>query len=300
MSAELDTNFKVILSADVVGSTALYEAIGDREAQAMMQGCLTTLKQYCIEHKGRVLAEVGDQIVAQFDDPSEAASAATEIHVELFEQASDQANRLLRMRIGLHYGPLPLSGDVLSSSTAKVADWAAAKAKPEQTLATRALIEQLPRIFRAVSRYVDDETWDFVSLEHVELHEIIWDVESITAFNGEQPQREENAYNAVEFTYGEQQLVVDTARPVISIGRHKENDLIIERDLVSRQHLSAQFSRGRCTITDNSTNGSIVRLDNGEEYEIKRESFRLVGAGVVVAGMPEQSDPSYEISFRCV
>ncbi|MEE2983905.1 MAG: hypothetical protein VX929_11480 [Pseudomonadota bacterium] len=45
----------------------------------------------------------------------------------------------------------------------------------------------MPRLYRAVARYVDDETWDFISLEHVERYEIIWDVESITAYNGESP-----------------------------------------------------------------------------------------------------------------
>jgi len=300
VSAELDSNYKVVLSADVVGSTALYEAIGDSNAQAMMADCLNTLKRFCTNHQGTVLAEVGHQVVACFDDPTEAAAAPTEIHAELFESGAEQTRRMIRLRIGLHYGPLPTSGDVLSSGTAKIADWAAAKAKPEQTLATRAVIEQLPRIFRAVSRYVDDETWDFISLEHGELHEIIWDVESITAYNGEQPAREDNSYDHVEFSYGDQRVILDLARPVISIGRQKENDLVIEKDLVSRQHLSAQFSRGRCTITDNSTNGSTVRLDDGEQYELKRESIRVSGSGVVIPGMPDDAESGYEIRFRCV
>lgn len=203
------------------------------------------------------------------------------------------------MRIGVHSGPLPSSGDLLTCTTVKIANWASDKAKSEQTLATLALIEQVPRIFRAVSRYFDDETWNFVSLEHVELYEIIWDVESITAYNGEQPAREENSYDRVIFTYEGEDIVVNTARPVISIRRQAENDLVIQKDLVSRQHLSAQFSRGRCTITDNSTNGSVIHMDDGERYEIKRESMRLSGSGVIIAGMPGQGDAGFEISYRC-
>ena len=287
------------MSADVVGSTALYEAVGDQQAQAMVSQCLADMKQFCAENDGVSIAEVGDQVVALFSDPSQAASASSEIHVHLHEQYGHEKGARIRMRVGLHYGPVPESGDTMVSETVKIAMWAAGNAKPEQTLATRALIDQLPRIFRSVSRYVDDETWNFVSLEHVELYEIIWDVESITAYGGEQPTREDNAYSQVVFGYGNEEVTVDIARPVVSIGRHEENDLVIDKDLVSRHHLSAQFSRGRCTITDNSTNGSVIRTDNGEAYEIKRESFRLSGTGHIIPGRPGDEAGEYLIKYRC-
>lgn len=161
------------------------------------------------------------------------------------------------------------------------------------------MIDQLPRLYRAVARYVDDETWNFVSLEHFELHEIIWDVESITAYNGEQPLRDAQSYGSVEFSYGDDSVILDTSRPVISIGRGSKNDLVVKKDLVSRQHLSAQFSRGRCTITDNSTNGSVIVMDDGERYELKRDSFRLMGVGTIVPGHPEGEELDFEINFRC-
>jgi len=304
VGAELETDFEFVLSADIVGSTALYESSGDRSAQAIVAQCMVALNKACRDHDGIPVAEVGDQIIARFRDAAAAANAASEIHIEMLERKRRDIATGIRMRVGLHYGSLPQSVDPVATQTTKIANWAAANAKPDQTLATRAFVDQLPRIFRAVSRYVDDETWEYISLEHVELYEIIWDVESITAFNGEQPTREDNSYDGVVFTYGQQTFTTETARPVISIGRHKENDLVINKDLVSRQHLSAQFSRGRCTVTDNSTNGSLVRLDNGEEYKIKRESFRLNGSGVIIAGMPAESDSNsdsgFEISFRCV
>ena len=299
MSAKLETNNKAIMSADIVGSTALYESVGDVSAQQLIANTLQTLKAHCAEHNGRVAAEVGDQIVAVFAEPTAAASAASEMHADLHERHQRDGGTRMRMRIGLHYGPVHNNADTLIGETTKIATWAGSNAKPEQTLATRSLIDQLPRLFRAVSRYVDDETWDFVSLEHVELYEIIWDVESITAYNGEKPVRDTQSYDAVEFAYAGTTVVVNAARPVISIGRGAQNDLVINKDLVSRQHLSAQFSRGRCTITDNSTNGSVVIAADGSRYEVKRESFRLMGAGVIVPGKPGPEDLDFAIKFRC-
>ena len=299
MSAKLDIESRVIMSADIVGSTALYEAVGDERAQQTVADCFETLKANCSEHKGHVIAEVGDELMAVFSDPTEAASAASDIHVDLNAKYKDDDERNIRMRVGLHYGPAPGGGELLMSETSKIEKWAAGNAKPEQTLATGALINELPRLYRAVARYVDDETWNFVSLEHFELYEIIWDVESITAYNGEQPLRDAQSYDAVEFSYGDDAVVLDTARPVISIGRGSQNDLVVKKDLVSRQHLSAQFSRGRGTITDNSTNGSVIIMDGGERYELKRDSFRLTDSGIIIPGHPEDEELDFEIKFRC-
>jgi len=289
----------VVLSADVVGSTALYDVLGDTAARSAVAAALDILRACTAENRGRVIAEVGDQIIALFDDASAAAGTASELHARLHDAARAGAAPALSMRVGLHHGPVPPGIAALSGETIKIAQWASGNAKPEQTLATRALIDQLPRVFRAVSRYVDDETWNFISQAHVELYEIIWDVEAITAYNGEKPTRDAAAYGEVVFEYGAQQVSVASARPVISIGRDAVNDLVVPRDLVSRQHLSAQFSRGRCTITDNSTNGSLVVQDDGTRYELKRESLRLSGSGHIVLGKPLADEAAFTVRYRC-
>ncbi len=248
------------MQAGIVGRTALYETLGDDRARAMMMKCPDTLKQYYVEHKGEAIAEVGDQGIAIFDDSTDAATVASEIHVELFEQYGNDDDRRISMRIGLHYGAIPAEGDVLVSETTKIAIWAASNAKAEQTLATRHLIDQLSRIFRAVSRYVDDETWNFVSLEHFELYEIIWDVESITAYSEEQPPaREANAYDSCVLEYEGQFAMVNAAQPVISIGRHVQNDLVVKKDPISRQHLRKIRDKER-----------IISLERGRRNHTRR------------------------------
>ena len=180
MGGIVDIQKLVIMTADIAGSTALYEKLGDVQAQAVVADCLQTIKALCLAHKGQVLAEVGDQVVAQFAEPRAGAAAASEIHLEMHERHGREGSPRIRIRIGLHYGPERTEANILAGESAKIAQWVGNHAKPEQTLATKALIDHLPRIYRAVSRYVDDETWNFISLEHVELYEIIWDVESIT------------------------------------------------------------------------------------------------------------------------
>ncbi|MEQ8660688.1 MAG: adenylate/guanylate cyclase domain-containing protein [Gammaproteobacteria bacterium] len=299
MSTPSPAQLKVVLSADVVGSTSLYDALGDAPARTLIGNALAVLAEICARHHGVPIAEIGDQLVVVFDDASAASSAASEIHEHLHRRPAPP-ERPLRMRVGLHHGALPPGSDGLASTTVKIANWASNNAKPEQTLATRAVIDALPRIFRAVSRYVDDETWNAHSIEHVELYEIIWDVESITAYAGEQsPPREARSYQAVTFTHGDSSITVNEERPVASVGRAEHNDLVVRRDLVSRQHFSVQFSRGRCTITDNSTNGSVVVTSDGTRYPIKRESLRLSGSGIIIPGKPAVGERGFEITYRC-
>ncbi|MDA0821134.1 MAG: adenylate/guanylate cyclase domain-containing protein [Proteobacteria bacterium] len=283
-------SYQTIMFADLVGSTSLYEAHGDVAARRIVADCLAVAKQATTYHRGEILAELGDEVMASFNDPGDAAAAACDIHAKMQETLEDRKSTgtgPLRMRIGMHYGPVLGRDASMASDTAKIAHWAANNAKPEQTLATSALIDVLPRIFQAVSRYVDDETWNFISIEHMAIHEIIWDVESVTAYSGEIPTLSSQRCAGFRFTYRDKSVTVDANRPVIAIGRGSNNDLIVSHDLASRQHVSAQFSRGRCTVTDNSTNGTVVyAAPEITGHPLRRDSITILGHGTILLGQP--------------
>jgi len=286
--------------ADLVGSTRLYENLGDTVAQQIVKRCLDLANGCIAEHSGRTVTELGDEVMAVFPDAGDAAAAACEIHAKLSDlEATSTGDQYLPMRIGMHYGPVSGRNEDMMSETSKIAHWAATNAKPEQTLGTGAVIDVLPRIYQAVSRFVDDETWNFISLEHVAVHEIIWDVEGVTAYNGEIPTLDSQKCARAKFTWNNVTVTLDANRPVISIGRGSENDLIVRHDMASRQHLSAQFSRGRCTITDNSTNGTVIFTAPGDiRHELKRETFTLLGDGKILLGQPAEIDEAFAIRYE--
>lgn len=291
-------NEVVVMFADVVGSTRLYEELGDVEAQAIVSAALNVVRDICDAHHGEVKVELGDELMVVFADAGDAAASACDIHAKISERLANEApDTAITMRIGMHQGPLP--DQDLACETVKIAQWAASNAKSEQTLATEIVIEHLPRIFQAVSRYVDDETWNFVSLEHVTLHEIIWDVEGVTAYAGEKPTLKNERCKEVEFSYMDQRVRLNADRPVISVGRGDQNDLVVLNDLISRQHFSVQMSRGRCTITDNSTNGTVIAAADGTNQSVKKETLPLHGNGQIIIGRPPKIDERYIITYRC-
>jgi adenylate cyclase len=291
---------QVILFADIVGSTALYEAIGDELARELTGACLDLMKTVARERRGRVAAELGDEIMCFFDDPADAAAAACDMHARI-EGAfpGDERYPALKLRIGMHCGAVAGNRDDLVGETAKIAHWAARNAKAEQSLATMPVIEALPRIYRAVSRYVDDETWNFVSFEHVALYEIIWDVDSITVASASQTRPEEHRYERVSFSSGNHTVVVNVDRPVISVGRGAQNDLVLNNELVSRLHFTAQFSRGRCSITDKSTNGTFVTPATSGRQSIRHETSILIGQGIIELGSAKRQGDFATLHYVC-
>ena len=291
---------QVIMFADIVGSTSLYETIGDEAARELTARCMNRMCEVVQARRGRVTAELGDEIMCFFVEPADAAAAACELHAKIAEVfPGDDREPALKLRIGMHFGTVAGEKDDLMSETAKIAHWAARNAKAEQSLATVPVIDALPRLYRAISRYVDDETWNFVSFEHVALYEIIWDVEAITVAAVEKSKPEDRRYELVSFAVGGDAVVVNAERPVISIGRGTQNDLTVKNDLVSRQHFTAQFSRGRCTITDKSTNGTFVLPASGGRHEVRRDTVPLGDSGVIVLGSPQQQGDVVAIQYVC-
>lgn len=299
--ATMMSSHQSILFADIVGSTALYDSLGDAEARRITGTILARMTEIIVAKNGRVTAELGDELMCIFVQPADAAAAACEIHSRIGEEFTHPStgNRM-RLRIGIHYGSVLGHKDDLMGETAKIAHWAASNAKGDQTLATLSVIDALPRIFRAVSRYVDDETWNFVSFDHVALYEIIWDVESITAAAAEQAGPSPRRYSRVTFTLGGDSISINAERPVVSVGRGTQNDLTVKHDLVSRQHFTAQFSRGRCTVTDKSTNGTVVIPDTGPRQTVRRDTVPIAGSGLIVMGVPNEEAAELMIRYECL
>ncbi|MGH8598441.1 MAG: adenylate/guanylate cyclase domain-containing protein [Gammaproteobacteria bacterium] len=293
----MHSSHQSIMFADIVGSTALYEALGDEEARRITAAVLARMTEIVTSKHGRITAELGDELMCFFTQPGNAAAAASEMHARIGEEFSNPVTKTrIRLRIGIHYGSVLGHKDDLMSETAKIAHWAAGNAKADQTLATVSVIDALPRIFRAVSRYVDDETWNFVTFEHVALYEIIWDVESITAAAIEQATPAPGRCTRVMFSLGGDSVSINAERPVISVGRGTQNDLTVKHDLVSRQHFTAQFSRGRCTVTDKSTNGTVVIPDQGTRQTVRRDTVPISGSGLIIMGVPDEE--SAEVTIR--
>jgi adenylate cyclase len=87
----------------------------------------------------------------------------------------------------------------------------------------------------------------------------------------------------LKFEGGELLLSSDGLRKV-AMGRADDNDVTIKGNLISRVHARIELNKTRFVIIDESTNGTFVQRDDGEELYVRRDSARLTGSGLIGLG----------------
>src|SRR5215213_11085528 len=101
-------HFVTILFTDLVGSSALFDRVGDDRADAIRRDHFTTLRQAIAEHGGREVKSTGDGLMVAFTS----AVAAVRCAVEM-QRATTATEGALELRIGLDAGePLPDGDDL--------------------------------------------------------------------------------------------------------------------------------------------------------------------------------------------
>jgi class 3 adenylate cyclase len=102
----VDVGQRTILFTDLVGSTAMYERIGDAAAYGMVRRHFELLGAAVERHNGHVVKTVGDAVMAAFDLPIDGARAGLEC-IEALRglKHSDGTSPDLKLRVGVHSGP---------------------------------------------------------------------------------------------------------------------------------------------------------------------------------------------------
>ena len=81
-----------ILFADVVGSTRIYEVMGDLRARDMVLTCVEIMRAATEQNHGTVIKTIGDEIMATFPTANDALNAGSRmqhdirIHSELIDR----------------------------------------------------------------------------------------------------------------------------------------------------------------------------------------------------------------------
>ncbi|MBX3459208.1 MAG: adenylate/guanylate cyclase domain-containing protein [Planctomycetes bacterium] len=95
-----------ILFTDVVGSTAMYNTMGDARAFALVRTHFDVLHEIVEKFHGAIVKTIGDAIMAVFTKPENAIAAASELHARTDEYVRQHGhNEGVQLKIGLHGGP---------------------------------------------------------------------------------------------------------------------------------------------------------------------------------------------------
>ncbi|MEA3151683.1 MAG: adenylate cyclase, partial [Gammaproteobacteria bacterium] len=72
-----------IVFADVVGSTKLYEQLGDLRARDMVGICIDVMRMATDQNHGTVIKTMGDEVMATFPTADDALNAAAQMQKQI-------------------------------------------------------------------------------------------------------------------------------------------------------------------------------------------------------------------------
>ncbi|MBT7410893.1 MAG: adenylate/guanylate cyclase domain-containing protein [Methylococcales bacterium] len=301
MASEREQVEIVILFADVVGSTSLFEQLGDVLAREKVSGCLDTLIGIVESNGGKLIKTIGDEVMCTFPDPNVAFQSACFMQEEISAQATRltaQGGVPLAIRVGLHYGPaLEEAGDVYGDAV-NVAARVVGLCKPEQIMTTGQLIAAVNPMFAASTRLVE-KTAVKGRQDEIEIIEVMWgdDEEDVTQMVSGLFTKKEEVSASVVIKYQNSEVVVSDKNACMTMGRGMKNTLVVNSGKASRLHAKVEFRRGKFFLIDQSTNGTYVTKNGEGQVFVRRDETMLQGNGLIDLGGDDQVDA---ITYDCL
>lgn len=284
-----------VLFADIEGSTALYERLGDAMALARIGPCIARMKAIVVGGQGRVIKSIGDGLMCLFPTVAGALRAGADMQIAQVDREDG-----LALRIGFHAGEVILRDGDVYGDTVNVAARIGELAKGEQILTTGPTVVQLPEYLRHGLRRVGEV--DVRGKEQpIDSYEVIWrwsdDLTVMESIGGEVP---EQTSARLLLRYRGRTTQLSDADREFTIGREPGCDLVIPQPRASRLHGRIEYRGGVFVLLDLSANGTFVHFDGDREFILRRSFVPLRGSGRIGLGRStEGADAENALEFRC-
>lgn len=288
-----------IMFSDIAGSTQLFEKLGNKSAQRLINNCLEKLIGAAEKYKGKLVKTIGDETMCLFLKPEDAADAAfaqqdlTSIDPELLHYQ-------IKLRIGFHHGPVIFEKNDVFGDAVIVAARVVALSKASQILTTKTTIDYLTKNQQALARLVDQTR---VKGKHdpIELFELSWGKpEELTiagTIHRDLPMDKPENKLKLCLTFSGRKYIVDQNSPLLSMGRDSINTITINDPRVSRLHAHIEVHKDGFIIADKSTNGTYLYPDDGPMILLRRDEIKLRQSGKISLGQQMSANSPFLISF---
>ncbi len=287
-----------ILFADIVGSTRLYERLGDERARLATSQCLGLASNIVAQFGGKVIKTIGDELMCVFSLVDSAAETAIAIQ-EQMALFTPLSGLYLQMKIGFHHGEVIVEKDDVFGDAVNIAARMVGQAKAEQIIVTEETMEKLSRSMQEAGRRLK-ETIVHGKKDPVTVCELTWgDVSELTimgTLSSLVPLVPTLQDLVVRFQ--EQQKTVNTESPLLTIGRGEQNGLVVDDPMVSRRHAIVEWRQGEgFFLTDQSTNGVYLQADGQDVRFLHRETMQLGERGIVTLGRKPDAKSGQLVHF---
>ncbi len=279
----------VILFADITGSVHIYETLGDQAAKEIVNRVIQILQEEVIRSKGTPLRTLGDEVMASFPEIGPAFETSKAMHERVALIGPPQAGMPpVAIHVGIHWGQVIDDGTNLFGDAVNVAARMRSLAKAGQTLTTGQTIEALGPWPGLTTRHIT-HTMVKGRYEQLDVHEVVWQVEDLTRAIQVPSSLLSGGEIELILKAGDKEMRVGATKPVMSMGRGEQNDLVVPLDCVSRVHARIELRRGKFVLVDQSTNGTYLFSPVHKDVYLHLDELPLEGHGLI--GLGRKPDP---------
>lgn len=290
---------QAIMFADVSGSSALYKRVGNEQAKAIIDEAVQFMTALTIVHEGTLVKTIGDEIMARFDLGMQACEAAIAI-----QQRSIKEPRLkdLGIRIGIAYGDVLITANDVFGDRVNDAACVAHIARANQIVLTQSIVDELDKNLRS-----DCQMFDRINIKGEQDKTIIYRLQWEHTGKDNRatmvmPINDVTRYVdkfQLQLMFNGHTINLLPEQTPFHIGRDiNKAQLLIEHELVSREHCHIEFRRGKYVLIDHSTNGTYVYSDEHPFVYLRREETPLQGQGFIGVGQTLAADNPWAIHFK--
>lgn len=283
--------------ADISGSTALYDNLGDHLARRLIAQCVATMAGEISAYQGTLVKTIGDEVMCTFPSAEAAMRAACAMQSAV-ESAKYEGSHPMHIRIGFNYGEVICEAGDVFGDTVNVAARVAAITRASQIMTTQAAVDTLPPELREKTRQIMRAEFKGKQ-DLLDIFIVIWEMNDMLSTRVGTPAFRKSPDNIDEMSlhYRDQSLKVNKERRSVILGRGDVCDLVVQNGFASRQHIRIELRFGKFVAVDHSTNGTYIRYSDGNVVRLAREEMILQGAGSISLGLAYSENPGELVEF---
>ncbi len=297
---------RAVLFADLRGSTALFESMGNQAAAALVGQAIAAISSVVPTSGGQLIKTLGDGLMAVFPTAQTSLQAALQMqevlastvaHMRLISENTFSVT--LQLQTGIAFGEVvEADGDCLGDAV-NLAARLVEHAGDGEILITDEVLQDASAELQAV----------FIGLgavhirgraEPVHMHILTGRGADTAATlfgdsaNTVQPLGVRLCWHMIETSFDSRDLPV-------RIGRGSTAEFIIDDPRVSRSHARIEGHGGALQLLDLSINGTYVRFSRDDEIlSLRRGSCTLHGSGLIGLGGAPDDPEAAVLSFEVI
>jgi adenylate cyclase len=289
-----------VVFADLVGSTGIFERLGDETAGRFVTQLTTALSKTFEQYNGRVIKLLGDGLFVVFPVEADAVASCIAIQKRLLEKPvyPGGMGQPVQMQMGVEAGEVvEIEGDCYGdavNSAARLADLAGA----DQILTTQRVRDALPAELQGQLRSLGPfhlrgkaEVTEVFRVHWQPEHEAEATVMGVSIFKAPKDAH-------LEIAYAGSTLQLKPQGERITLGRSPTASLNVNDTRVSRLHATVEWRGGQFVLSDVSSFGTWVYMGNQTEpVVLRRTECYLVGQGQIALGCDRNAEEAPLASF---